>query len=279
MDSVSSVFPLPGEPEVMQLFPQISSQMRGMLSNIYLAGRKILPEPEQLSPEKRKWLGVFNQYYFRMLRLVNNMSAASYLTGQRTFRMEACEMVSMIRTLCELSANLAEYGEVKLVFECPLSSHISLVDTNAVRLLACHLISNALKFTPAGGTVTVRLNVKQEHLILSVADTGCGITPECFSTLFDGYLHPEPGTMPLYGLGIGLALCRCVAHAHKGKIVAESRSGQGSCFSFIMPDSQPKEYEGMLHESPANELYGGFSPVMLYLADALAPETFLYFDD
>ena len=98
-----------------------------------------------------------------------------------------------------------------------------------------HLLSNALKFTPAGGTVTVELKKSGETLRLTVSDTGCGIPPERMAHLFDGCFQPGHPSPAPYGLGLGLPLCRAIAEKHGGSITVESAPGKGSRFMVTLP--------------------------------------------
>ena len=129
--------------------------------------------------------------------------------------------------------------------------------------LLYHLLSNALKFTPAGGTVTVELKKSGGELLLSVADTGCGILPGQMEHLFDGYLHTQ--AVPRRGLGLGLPLCRAIAERHGGGIAVKSVPGQGSCFTVFLPDRQSGT-----QVSDVTPLYAsGFNRPLMGLADAL----------
>ena len=108
----------------------------------------------------------------------------------------------------------------------------------AVEQMLYHLLSNALKFTPAGGTVTVELKKSGETLRLTVSDTGCGIPPERMAHLFDGCFQPGHPSPAPYGLGLGLPLCRAIAEKHGGSITVESAPGKGSRFMVTLPDRQ-----------------------------------------
>ena len=134
-----------------------------------------------------------------------------------------------------------------------------------------HLLSNAFKFTPAGGTVTVELRVKNKQVLLSVADTGQGIPEERISALFDRYLHGGQIDPPAHGLGLGLPLCRRVAEGHGGTLVVESRVGEGSRFTLFLPDKQV----GGGVSDVLFDYAGGFNRTLMALADALPVRAFL----
>jgi signal transduction histidine kinase len=101
-----------------------------------------------------------------------------------------------------------------------------------------NLLSNALKFTPAGGLVTVRLRGGADGATLEVADTGAGLAPEQSERLFTAFGRAHGDTQP--GLGLGLYLCKAIVAGHGGRIGAESLGpGQGSTFRVHLPAAPP----------------------------------------
>ena len=133
------------------------------------------------------------------------------------------------------------------------------------------LLSNAFKFTPAGGTVTVGVRFSGKRALLSVSDTGCGIQEDLMPFLFDRYLRDEVQAPDPHGLGLGLAICQHIAERHGGTMIAESRPGQGSRFTLSLPDRRC----GTADVSDVKFDYsGGFNPLLLALADALPPQAF-----
>ncbi len=99
-----------------------------------------------------------------------------------------------------------------------------------------NLMSNALKYTPRGGTITTRLTIADDRFTISVADTGCGIDPQSVSHLFERFYQADGA---VGGTGIGLALVRAYAELHHGTARAESEAGRGSTFIVELPSVQP----------------------------------------
>ena len=184
------------------------------------------------------------------------------------------ELVKFVGDRCaELGAEAPQLG-LDFRFVCTLERHISAVNSEALRKILEHLLSNAYKFTPAGGTITVELRVSHGRVLLTVTDTGCGISEERLETLFDRYLHPQTMDLPVHGLGLGLPLCRRLAEAQGGALLAESRPGQGSRFTLSLPDRQ---VEGGVSDVPLDYMIGenGFNPTLEALADVLPAKAFL----
>ena len=245
------------------LLPNIANQMRSLLSNLYLAASQVIPpEQREQDPALDAKAAILEQSFFRLLRLVNSMSAAEYLRD--------ADLVKLVSEVCESSADLAEQLGIQLKFVCAMDRRVCAIHPAAVEQMLYHLLSNALKFTPAGGAVTVELKKSGETLRLTVSDTGCGIPPERMAHLFDGCFQPGHPSPAPYGLGLGLPLCRAIAEKHGGSITVESAPGKGSRFMVSLPDRQ---LGSQLSDIPS--VYnGGFSRPLLGLADALPSDAF-----
>ena len=223
--------------DLAALLPNLANQMRGLLSNLYLAASQAIPaEAREQDPALDAKAAVLDQSFYRLLRLVNSLSSAEYLAAAQPAALRDADLVKLIGEVCESAGDLAEMLGIHLKFICAMERRICAVHAGAMEQLLYHLLSNALKFTPAGGTVTVELKKSGGELLLSVADTGCGISPEQMEHLFDGYLHTQ--AVPRRGLGLGLPLCRAIAERHGGCIAVKSVPGQGSCFTVFLPDRQ-----------------------------------------
>jgi signal transduction histidine kinase len=116
------------------------------------------------------------------------------------------------------------------------------VTGDRVRLLqvATHLLGNAVKFTPPGGSVAVRVHEEAPHAILQVADSGIGIDPGLLLELFDTFRQAEGGLTRRYGgLGLGLALARAIVELHGGTVEAASGGAdRGATFTVRLPSTR-----------------------------------------
>lgn len=262
----------PDQNKLASLFPNIAAQLRGALGNLRLAATQLAPaDAREADPSLDAKAALLDQSYYQLLRLVNSLSAAAHLTSDDPLPLQDRDIVELVSDLCDSAASLAPLLGLELRFSCALDSHICAVSPDALEQFLYHLLSNAFKFTPPGGTVTVGIQVRQDHVLLSVADTGCGIPEERLPTLFDRYLHSELQDPPPYGLGLGLPLCRRIAEGHGGMLMAESRPGKGTCFTLSLPDRQ---VGNSLSDVPF-DYSGGFNRTLLALADALPAKAFL----
>jgi signal transduction histidine kinase len=109
-------------------------------------------------------------------------------------------------------------------------------DREKVQQIIVNLLANAVKFTPAGGSVDLEWKVEDEHVIVRVRDTGCGVPQERIEEIFEPFVQVRaPGSMPSGGTGLGLAISRDLARAMGGEVRATSRVGVGSVFTLTLP--------------------------------------------
>ena len=255
----------------LSLLPQAASQLRGALANLYFAAAHLAPAAQrERDPDLDAKAALLDQSYYQLIRLVNNLSATRYLSG-KPLPMRDRDVVDFVAEIFTKASSLAPLRGLETRFICAADQHVCAFCADALEHLLYQLLSNAFKFTPAGGLITVELRFSAGRILLSVEDTGPGIPPERLETLFDSYHQPdEPAPAP-QGLGLGLALCRGVAQGHGGLITAESRQGKGSRFTFSMPDRSC----GPILADSRFDYNGGFNRTLMALSDAMPPEAFV----
>jgi two-component system aerobic respiration control sensor histidine kinase ArcB len=138
---------------------------------------------------------------------------------------------------------LALRNKQVLNFDLPESLPSIEADRGRLRQVIMNLLNNAFKFTPPGGTVTLRASNDDENLIVEVEDTGPGINQEDLERLFEPYFRRTTDRERLSGLGLGLALAKNFIELHGGRIWVESTIGKGSIFHFTLPIRQNNHQE------------------------------------
>lgn len=262
----------PEKNQLAALLPDVAAQLRGALSNLRTVAAQLVPEEvREQDPVLDAKVALLDQSYYQILRLVNNLSAAEQLMTEGLFRLKNQDVVDLVGDVCDRAGDLAPLLGIELRFVCSKESHICAVAPDYLEQLLYHLLSNAFRFTPAGGTVTVELSFKNKRVFLRVTDTGRGIPEERLEHLFDRYLQTGQMDPPPHGLGLGLPLCRRIAEGHGGVLTAESKVGKGSSFTFAMPDQQ---VNGSVSDV-AFDYAGGLNRTLLALADALPSKAFL----
>jgi len=245
--------------------------MRGALSSLYFAATRLAPAAaRERDPDLDAKAALVDQSYYRLVRLVNDLSATRFL-NEEPLPLRDQDIVEFVADIFAQAASLAPLRGLETRLICAADQHVCAFCPDALEQLLYQLLSNAFKFTPAGGLITVELRLTGGRVFLSVEDTGPGIPPERLDTLFDSYHRPDKPIPPPQGLGLGLALCRGIAQGHGGVITAESHQGKGSRFTFSMPD----RLSGASLSDIRFDYSGGFNRALMALSDAMPPEAFV----
>ena len=255
------------------VLPNIALQLRASMTTLYTAvDRLVPPEMREKDAKTDRSAAVFYQSYYQMYRIVSNLTDAGKLFDQQRLALYDDDIVGLCRRVCEEVGFLFSLSGVRLDFSAERDSRIIGMDAAALRKLLLNLLSNALKFTPAGGSVRVRVKTEGRFVKLSVADTGCGMNSDTLAHLFERFLDGEQNPLPPRGLGLGLPICQRIAQGHGGTIVAQSEEGKGSLFTVSLPAVR----SGRVRLNDGGSDYaGGFNATPVELSDALKPEAFL----
>ena len=171
-------------------------------------------------------------------RLVNDLLDASrIITGRIQLRLELVDLSSIIRSAVESIAEEAAAKEIAVSTELPAGLPAVRGDAQRLEQVFWNLLTNAVKFTDPGGTVTVQVRRGDRTLAAEVRDTGYGIAPEILPLVFDRFLEEGSAASPPHlGFGFGLAVVRRLVELHGGTVAAESAGpGQGATFRVELP--------------------------------------------
>jgi len=173
----------------------------------------------------------------RQIEIINQiLNAARADTGKLVMTLAPLDVGALVQGITdELRAPL-ESRSHKLVVSLPKQHEVLLADTGYLRMAIENLISNADKYTPAGGTITVSLREAKGKLHLAVKDTGVGIRKADFTKLFVKFSRVQnPLSVQAGGSGIGLYLAGEIVRLHGGVVKVVSKPGQGTTFTIILP--------------------------------------------
>jgi PAS domain S-box-containing protein len=168
--------------------------------------------------------------------LTNLMEWSRSQTGRMIFNPVEFDLYKLIQNIELLFAESSKQKSISITNEVAPGILI-FADTEMISTIFRNLISNAIKFTPSGGSITISAEQKPEEIIVKVSDTGIGIPKSARQTIFSiGGNHSTRGTQNEEGTGLGLILCREFVEKLGGKIWVESELGKGSEFTFTIPD-------------------------------------------
>ncbi len=175
----------------------------------------------------------------QMTEMVDNLlTLARADEGRAPLALEDCDVRDLVADVSETAGMLGEEAQVIVTTQMPEYPVLLAVDRHRIRELLLNLVTNAIKYTPAGGQVGLSLSESEEAVTLVVSDSGIGIAPGDLPHIFDRFWRADParsrtGERP--GTGLGLAITKWIAEAHGGSITVQSRPGRGSMFMVRLP--------------------------------------------
>lgn len=172
----------------------------------------------------------------RLTMIVEELLVLARLdAGLERGSVEAVPLNSIIQTVVERIQPMADKRDVQIIVE-PLKSIIAKIARGSIDLILTNLLDNAIKFSPPGGRVTIRLDIEETEAALSVSDTGPGIELDEQSQLFERFYRGSIArTTDVTGVGLGLALSQAIARSHGGHIEVSNIHGGGAVFIFKFP--------------------------------------------
>lgn len=192
---------------------------------------------ENLSGANARFAKLVHQGAERLMNTLDSVMQLSKLeAGMIDSASARVDLVSIVRETVELFQPDAESAGVVLQFDPAVDSLEATVDSSAFQRVLSNLLSNALKFTPGGGTVTVRMCTRDDHAVLTVADTGIGISDTFRPRLFDAFTQESEGLKREHeGSGLGLAIAKRLVDLMEGDIDVQSTKGEGTTFTVRLP--------------------------------------------
>jgi signal transduction histidine kinase len=213
----------------------ISHDLRTPLTSI-MGYLELALEGDELPETERGYLEVVDRNSQRLLHLVNDLLFVARLeAGEMDLHFDEVDLGELVRQALEEAQPRARAKEIAL--ECETDSVPAMsADRGRMFQLLDNLVGNAIKFTPSGGKVAVRLSREGDVARLEVEDSGIGIAPEDQRRLFDRFFRAaNTRGGQVMGTGLGLYIARAIVEAHGGRIDVRSEIGAGTCFRVELP--------------------------------------------
>jgi two-component system phosphate regulon sensor histidine kinase PhoR len=191
-------------------------------------------------------LGKINSHSDNLVKLINDLLDISRIeSGRVEMKVTPQNIKPMLENITDLLAPQLTTKGVGIRLNLPANMPMIEYDPTQVDRVFINLISNAIKFTPAGGCITINghLNPTAEEITFEVADTGIGIKKEDLARIFDEFFRVDNDiNMKVKGTGLGLALAKNIVEAHLGRMWVTSEVGHGTTFHFTLPFThKPKD--------------------------------------
>ncbi len=233
-----------------RFFANISHEFRTPLTLIMGPLEKVLSNTRE--DHNKKELGIVKKYAAKLQILINNLLTISKLeSGKMELHASETDIVKLIRTFIQAFESLAKQKHITLSFSSEKKEIKAFIDREKFEQVLNNLLSNAFKFTDEGGKIAVLVTplnppssgethptaVSNQSMVeIIISDTGCGISPEHINHIFDRFYQAGQENNSYYeGTGIGLALTKELVELHHGQINVESKKGEGSTFTILLP--------------------------------------------
>lgn len=221
-----------------KFFSIIAHDLKGAFGGLLGFSDLLATSVDDFSPDQISEIGqslndsIKNTFKF----LENLLDWARLQKGIMEYEPMQLDLYEIAEASIKLLDDTARYKELTLVNEVEPHTYFIYGDHNIINTVVRNLISNALKFTRPGGSITVSARDQSSFIAISVTDTGVGMEPEILGNLFkiDAKVK-RVGTANERGTGLGLLLCKEMVEKHNGRIWATSEEGQGSTFTFTIP--------------------------------------------
>lgn len=218
-----------------QFLANMGHELRTPLNGVLGMSQALLRD--DLTKAQRERVEVILNSGSALLTVLNDVLDLSDMeTGEVCLEVAPFELEAVVRQACATAVTLAESKGLALDIELDANTAGAWMgDASRLRQVIYNLVSNGLKFTAEGG-VRVRAEGGVRGLVITVADSGVGIAPEALPRMFETFTQADGGTTRRFGgAGVGLAICRHLVELMGGVVTVESRVGEGSAFTVLLP--------------------------------------------
>ena len=213
----------------------ISHELRTPLASLKALAETLNAGALEDPPAARRFLRQMETEIDNLTQLVQELLELSRIeSGRAPLDVHEIDPLAFLRQATERMQVQAERAGLTLRLDCLTPLPTVRADPGRIQQVLMNLIHNAIKFTPPGGTITVTARPFGRELIISVQDTGVGISPEDLPRIFERFYKGDRSRSG-GGTGLGLSIARHLVEAHGGRIWATSQVNQGSTFSFTLP--------------------------------------------
>ncbi len=239
-----------------RFFANISHELRTPLTLILGPVEQLKTLPSlQSDPKASTMIETLSENGYRLLRLINDLLDLVRLdTGDIPLRPENLDLPKFLDLLGISLRPMAETQQISLQIQSKIPKNpVQYYDRDKLEKIILNLSINALKFTPAGGKVSLNLREEDTDFILTVSDTGKGMTDEDLERIFERFWQADASSKrKARGTGIGLALVKSLTERLNGKIDVKSSPGMGTTFTLrfpsVLPPSEQDTIETELHK-------------------------------
>jgi PAS domain S-box-containing protein len=214
----------------------VSHDLRNPISAIAMCARVLQENPPNDASERRQLLGTIRESTEWVNRLIQDLlDVANIERGQLSLELQPRDPAQIALQARHMFEVEATHHGITLDVDVPTNLPMVVADSARIVQVLGNLLRNAIKFTPNGGRIVVAVGRGETGVVFSVRDSGAGIAIANQARVFDRYWQSSDGSR-VRGTGLGLSIAKGIVAAHGGSIWVQSAPGQGSTFSFSVPD-------------------------------------------
>ena len=233
----------------------VSHELRTPLTSIKGFAATLLSDNEGYYDEdtRREFYRIVDEECDRLIRLVSDLLNVSRIEAGRGLELNP-RRVDLPKLIEKVATVQKSYAD-KHTFKVEIADDVPMIfaDEDKVDQILTNLTSNAIKYSPDGGEITISARGHGDGVLCSIADRGMGIPPEHLPKVFDRYHRVDTrDAREVGGTGIGLYLVKHLVEAHGGQVWVESEYGEGSKFTFTLPGKPPGRGAGPMEEAPGD---------------------------
>ena len=224
-----------------ELVTNVSHDLRTPLASMQGYIETLLIKNDKLDDATRlEYLQVARKHAVRLGTLIQDLFELAKLDSSRlTPEFESFSLTELIQDVVQEFELDAKSKDISLHLEHPGSAVIVFADISLIQRVLENLVSNALRFTPAGGAITITAQPSVDKIDVSVSDTGPGIKDEDLPKIFDRFFHAKnPQDENTTSTGLGLAIAKRILELHGSQISVSSRLSEGTRFDFDLPQAR-----------------------------------------
>ncbi|HEV2148781.1 MAG TPA: PAS domain S-box protein [Longimicrobiaceae bacterium] len=217
-----------------EMLAVVSHDLRNPLNAIQMCATLLKEAGRDRRIDNQRFLELITRTSKQMGLLIDDLLDVGSMHGERfSVTPSRTSLEWLLGDAGELLGPLAAKKRIELETRVDPEASTAWLDPHQILRAISNLVGNAIKFTPEGGTITLRAEAEGEEVRISVSDSGPGIRPEHLPHVFTRFWQARPGDRR--GAGLGLAITKGIVEAHGGRIWVESREGEGATFTFTVP--------------------------------------------
>ncbi|GAA0178433.1 hypothetical protein SH2C18_14910 [Clostridium sediminicola] len=242
-----------------EFFSNISHEFRTPL-NVIISALQVLEmysEGDNINTyidKNNKYRKIMRQNCYRLLKLVNNLIDITKIdSGYMDVKLENQNIVSLVEEISFTVKDYIESNQLIFSFKKEISERVIACDSEKIERILLNILSNAVKFTPSGGKITVSITEEADNVCIIIKDTGIGIAKEKQEIIFERFRQVDKSfARTNEGSGIGLSLVKSLVEIQNGRIELESELGKGSEYKIFFPIVKDKPLKSTKVNKPFN---------------------------